>query len=73
VTDDQDPGDVAEPQQDEPIFRSRRVGIGDQEREFVEEHRPGLLEGNTVLAPILLVLSFVPLETEVGQPDQRIT
>src|SRR5438045_3612663 len=39
------------------------VGVGDQKRLLVEKHGLRLFEGNAVLAPVLRILSVVPLET----------
>ena len=42
------------------------VGVGDQKRLLVEKHRLCFLERNAVLAPVLRILSVVPLETNHG-------
>ena len=55
---------AAEPEEDEPFFVPRVVGVGNQLRVLIEKHRLRLLERNPVLPPVLRVLSVVPLETE---------
>jgi len=55
---------AAKPEEDEPFFVLRMVGVGHQQCMLIEEHRPRLLERNPVLAPILGVLPVIPLEAE---------
>ena len=44
------------------------VGVGDQKCLLVEKHCLRLLERNPVPAPVLRVLSVVPLEAKHGHP-----
>ena len=54
----------AKPEEDEPFFLLRMVGVGDQQCVPVEKYRLRPLERNPVLAPILGVLPVIPLEAE---------
>ena len=57
---------AAESEENESIFVLGMIGVGDQNRLLVKKDSPRLLERYPVLAPVLRVLSLVPLKMKLG-------
>ena len=64
MTDHQYAADVAHTEHDETIVFRRMVIILELNRIFIEEYRPGLQEGDTVLLQIRAAFRLIPLERD---------
>ena len=73
VDDHEHPEFRAEAEQDDPFLLGGVVGIVDQERVVVVEHRDGLRERHSVPPFVLGGFAWVPLELQVAHPSRIFT
>jgi len=72
MTHDQSPQLDAQPEQNEPVLLVGMLLVRTEQRIFVEEHGPGLVESHAVLSAVDRRLSLVPFEPKSFQAYTRV-
>src|SRR5450759_1569569 len=72
VAHDQRPQPRAEPEQNKPVLVLRMFLVWTHQGVFVEEHRPGFLEGYPVPSTVHRRLPLVPFEAKLFHPPTSV-